>query len=110
MRYNFKSNFFFEKLIYFNINFFLLTDCSYHYKNIYYMKKNNAFTIGLININLSPWIISYPIITFFDNYITQFFFFKFIISINKLVIYSKFFLFKKIWTQFNVKLIFLKFF
>ncbi len=60
------------------------------------MKKKNYYTIGLLNINLDPWLVNYPIISFFDNFLTQNFFLKFLISINKLVFFSKFFLFKKL--------------
>lgn len=103
-KYNRKSDFFFEKLSFFNINFFIITDCTYHFKNIHYMKKKNYFSIGLVNVNLDPWLVSYPIISFFDNFITQSFFFKFMISINKIVYYSKFFLFKNLWNLSKFKL------
>jgi len=102
-KYNHKSNFFFEKLNFLNINFFLITDCTYHFKNIHYMRKNNHYTIGLVNVNLNPWIVSYPIISFFDSFITQSFFFKFLITINKLVMYSKFTNFKNLWYKFKIK-------
>lgn len=101
-KYTHKSSFFFDKLNQLGVNFFLITDCTYHFKNIHYMRKNNYYTIGLVNVNLNPWIVSYPIISFFDSFITQSFFFKFLITTNKLVNYTKFNFFKKIW--YNLKL------
>jgi len=102
-KYTHKSSFFFEKLNHLNVNFFLITDCTYHFKNIHYMRKNNYYTIGLVNVNLNPWIVSYPIVSFFDSFITQSFFFKFLITINKLVNYTKFNFFKNTWYNFKFK-------
>ena len=102
-KYNHKSSFFFEKLNFLNINFFLITDCTYHFKNVHYMKKKNSYTVGLVNVNLNPWIISYPIISFFDSFISQSLFFKFIIIIKKLVFLKKFIFLKKLWFNFKLK-------
>ena len=95
--YNKKTDFFFSKLFFLKINFFLITDCEYHYKNIHYMQKNNGYTIGLINFNLNPWLVSYPIISFLENFLVQLFFFKFIIFIEKHVILFKFNILKQYW-------------
>lgn len=98
-RYNKKIEFFFKKLKQIDISFFIVTDCLYHYKNLFYLKKNNSFTLGLINFYDNPWIVSYPIISFFDNYLIQSFFFKIIIYLQKQAIFFKFLNFKKTWKQ-----------
>ena len=100
--YNKKTDFFFEKLTNFDINFFFITDTQYHYKNLSYLKKKNYYTIGLVNFNLDPWVVSYPILTFFENFIIQSFFFKFIIYIQRKAIFEQYVMFKKIWINFLI--------
>lgn len=98
--YNKKTDFFFDKLNNFNINFIFVTDCHYHYKNIHYLKKKSIYTLGLVNINLNPWLVDYPLISFFENFLIQSFFFKLIIYINKKVLFDNYKYFKKIWINF----------
>lgn len=95
-----KTNYFYEKIKDLEINFFILTDCLYHFKNIFYFSNFQFYTIGLIPSSINPWIVSYPIISFFDNYLIQLFFLKLIIFLNKQAILKRFFFFQKIWTQF----------
>ena len=94
-----KSDFFYSKLRDLNINFFFVTDCFYHFKNLHYFKRHDYYTVGLININISPWLISYPIISFFDNFLIQLFFIKLLIYLQKQVLLIKYKFFLKIWTQ-----------
>ena len=96
-RYNEKSNFFFKKLIENNINIFLITDINYHYKNLHYLKKKNAFTIGLISITDDLATVAYPILTLSDNYVVQLFFFKFVTYAQKNTLYNKYYNFKNKW-------------
>ena len=100
--YNKKTDFFFNKLNDFGVNFIFLTDCHYHYKNNHYLKKKNFYTIGLVNINLDPWIVNYPLISFFENFLVQSFFFKFITYISKRVMFTQYHYFKKIWLNFLI--------
>lgn len=92
-----KINFFYEKLKETRDNFFIVTDCLYHFKNLYYFRKTLSYTIGLVNVSQNPWIVSYPILTFADNYLNQLFFFKLIFYLSKQALKFKFFFFKKIW-------------
>jgi hypothetical protein len=101
--YNRRTSFFFQKIQTFNINFFFITDCLYHYKNLYYLKKNNYYTIGLVNGFLNPWLVSYPVITLFENFLVQFFFIKLLVLIQKNSLFFKYNLFKKIWYVFKLK-------
>ena len=101
--FNKKTDFFFDKIASRGVNFFLITDCQYHYKNLHYISKKNFYSIGLVNINLDPWLVSYPIITFFENFLTQLFFFKLLIFIEKKVLLQKHLLFKNMWLNFLVK-------
>lgn len=101
--YNKKTDFFFDKLALLDINFYLITDCIYHFKNLHYIKKKNFYSIGLIDANLDPWLVSYPIISFFESFLTQLFFFKFLIFIEKRTIFLKYNLFKNMWNIFFLK-------
>lgn len=101
-RYNKKIDFFFKKLKKTEIDFVIITDCVYHYKNIFYLKKSNYYTIGLISVYDSPWLVSYPVISFFDNYLIQLFFFKLLVIIQKQAFYFKYNLFKKTWNTFFI--------
>ncbi len=100
--YNKKTDFFFEKLSFLDINFFFISDCQYHYKNLYYLKRRNCYTIGLINFNINPWLVSYPLLSFFENFLIQSFFFKFVIFIQKKALLEQYYLFKKIWINFII--------
>lgn len=80
----------------FNFNYFIVTDCHYHFKTLFYLKKNRNFTLGLVNVNDNPNVVSYPIISFFDSYLVQLFFFKLIFYIKKQVYFLKYIYFKKI--------------
>lgn len=104
-RYNKKIDFFFKKLKNLDISFYIVTDCLYHYKNLFYLKKNNNFTLGLVNFYDSPWVVSYPIITLFDNYLVQSFFFKLLIYLQKQALFLKFTNFKKTWKAFQLSLL-----
>ena len=98
--YNKKTDFFFDKISNFDVNFFFITDCIYHFKNLHYLKKKNLYSVGLVNVILDPWLVSYPIITFFESFLTQIFFFKFLIFIQKHVLLFKHNFFKNIWLLF----------
>lgn len=100
--YNKKTSFFLDKLNSLNVNFFIVSDCSYHFKNLYYFNKKNLYTIGLVNVNLNPWIVSYPIISFFESYIIQLFFFKFLIFIEKKVLFTKYLMYRNSWFDFLI--------
>lgn len=100
--YNRKASFFFEKIKNNNISFFFVTDCSYHYKNLYYLKKNNCYTVGLINVFLNPWLVSFPIITLFENFLVQLFFLKLIIFIQKNCLFLQYVFFKQKWTNYKI--------
>lgn len=96
-KYHQKTHFFFSKLYEFDISYFIITDCSYHLKNLFYFKKNNYYTLGLVNANNDPKLVCYPIISFFESYLTQSLFFKFLIYSNKYALFLRFSNFKKIW-------------
>ncbi len=97
INYNNKTSFFFDKLYLNNINFFLITDCYYHFKNLYYINKKNLYSIGIVNVNLNPWIVSYPLLSFFENFLTNIFFFKILIFIERKALLSKYLFFKNLW-------------
>jgi hypothetical protein len=98
--FNRKTNYFFDKLNERGINFFLITDSHYHFKNLHYINKKKFYSIGLVNVNLNPWIVTYPILTFFENFLTQAFFFKLLVFIQRKVLVNKFIVFKNSWLSY----------
>lgn len=96
-KYNPKILYYFHKLANSRVDFFIISDCSYHYKTTYYIKKKKLYSIGLVSISINPWLVTYPIIGFFDSYVTQFFFFKLLISEERKARYLRYTFFKKIW-------------
>lgn len=97
--YNKKIKFFLNRLEEYNVNFYIISDCTYHFKNIHFLNKHKFYSIGLVNANMSPWIVSYPIISFFDSYITQLFFFKILIFAERQIMSHRFNLLKNIWIK-----------
>lgn len=96
-KFSTKSSFFFDRLNLFEVNSFIATDCHYHYKNLHYLKKKKFYTIGLVDIHTSPWIVDYPILSFFESFISQSFFFKFLIFTERQVLFIKYSFFKNYW-------------
>lgn len=104
----FKSNeygkvvdFFFEKLNQHNKGFFIISDCFYHFKNAHYLKKKNYYTIGLVDVRTDPWLVTYPIVSFFESFVTQLFFLKLLVFIHRQALLLRYNLFKNIWTVFS---------
>jgi hypothetical protein len=95
-----KIDFFFKRIYDNGINFSLITDCYYHYKCIYYLKKNNFFMLGLTNSSINPWSIDFALPTLNNNFFSQFFFFKFLILISKYSLNLKYINFKQSWFNF----------
>lgn len=95
--FNKKIEFFYEKLAALELDFFFITDPHFHFKNIYFFNKFKFFTVALTDINLDPTLFSYHIPIATSNTLFQFFFFKFLILINREVKYTKYDLYKKIW-------------
>lgn len=102
-KYNRKTSFFFERLSNLDINFFIVTDCHYHYKNLHYIKKKHYYSVGLIDVNTSPWLVSYPIMAFFESFLSQSFFFKLLLFIERQVFLIKYNFLKKTWLLFLFK-------
>ncbi len=98
--YNKKTDFFFDKLSFLNVNFFLISDCLFHFKTLHYIKKKNYYSVGLVNASLDPWIVTYPILTLFESFLTQLFFFKLLLFIEKQVLFFKYTHLKNTWILF----------
>jgi len=71
-----------ETLLERKLDFLLLVDIKNHRRFLHYIQMYNIYVIGLIPINYSPWKISYPIPTFSDSYINQYYFIRWIFHIQ----------------------------
>ena len=65
-----------------NFDFFIVADIKTHRRLLGYMKARNLFLIGLIPVNYSPWLVSYPIPAFADSHLVQFIFLKFVMRLH----------------------------
>ncbi len=93
-----KFNFFCLKMREYDINFFLITDSFYHFKNLYFFRDFNFYTIGLVSFNTNPWIVNFPIPVADNHFLMQLFFFKYIIFIKKNSSKQKYLFLKQIST------------
>ena len=64
------------------LDFCIILDMSNHKKLGGYLKSYNFYTVGLLPINYSPWDVSYPIPSFSDSKISQFYFLKWLFLIR----------------------------
>lgn len=108
-RYDTKIKYFYDKLILCDINFFIISNALYHYKNLHYFNNNKFFTLGVANSNISPWLLSYSIPVFSINFITEYCFLSLLILLSKQVINIKFIFIKLHWfylmqSRLNIKL------
>ena len=72
------------KLLQQNLDFLIIVDLRSHDKLLKYLKRYNVFMVGLTPINYSPWAVSYPIPTFADSYLNQYYFLRFILRLQTL--------------------------
>lgn len=60
----------------------IVVDVNNHKKLQGYLQKYNLYTIALVPINYSPWDVSYPIPSFSDSKLSQFYFLRWLFSIR----------------------------
>jgi hypothetical protein len=93
-----KFDFFTLKLQEMDIDFFLITDVNYHFKNLYFFRNYKFYTIGLTPINVNPWIVNYPVPVVQNHYLMQLFFFKILMFVKKNSLLNKYFFYKKYYS------------
>lgn len=91
------STLIFKKLSQNNVNTVFLTDVKYHEKNLYYLKKFNITTIGLVSYNLNPWLVTYAIPTATNSLFIQYFFIKLLIYFQQYSLNRQYNLYKQLW-------------
>lgn len=96
-KFNVKNDFFFLKLAAVNLDFTIITDPLFHFKNIYYLNRNKFFILSLIDINLDPWLVNYPIPVVYNSNLIQFFFIKILLLLNKTSNFYKYQIIKNKW-------------
>ena len=65
-----------------SLDFCIVVDVNNHKKLQGYFQKYSLYTIALIPINYSPWDVSYPIPSFSDSKLSQFYFLRWLFSIR----------------------------
>lgn len=102
-------NFFCLKMQEEGISFFLITDTTYHFKNLYFFRAFGFYTVGLVPFNMSPWIVNFPIPVADDHFLMQLFFFKYMLFIKKATLKKKYLFLKQLhfarWTDNSLKVL-----
>ena len=75
----------------------IVTNSTYHEKNLKFLKKFNAYTIGLIPLTSSPWLVSYPILVGPNEVITEYYFLTLISFIKQFTQHLQFNEFLALW-------------
>lgn len=65
-----------------NIDLGIIVDMNNHKIFRGYLQRYSLYMIGLVPINYSPWKVSYPIPTFSDSHLSQFYFIKWLFFIR----------------------------
>jgi len=52
----------------------IVTNSTYHEKNLKFLKKFNSYSVGLVSVNKSPWLLSYPILAGTNELVTEYYF------------------------------------
>lgn len=60
----------------------IIVDLQNHKRILTYIQKYNLFSLGLVPHNYTPWVVSYPIPSFADSPITQYYFLRLLFYIR----------------------------
>ena len=64
------------------LDFTILVDLRSHKKILQYLQTYSMYTVGLVPINYSPWRVSYPVPTFADSSVSQYYFLRWLFAIK----------------------------
>ena len=81
-------------------DFLLISDLKNHEKVLTYLRKRNIYIIGLLPSNYNPWVVSYPIPTFSDSYLVQYYFLRWILSLQSETLQNSYLIKKNLWSRF----------
>jgi len=87
----------FKKFSQNNLSTVFITDVKYHEKNLYYLKKFNMTTIGLVSYNLNPWLVTYAIPTSNNSLFIQYFVIKLLIYFQQCSLNKHYQSYKQLW-------------
>ena len=89
----------FRKLKFLGFNLGCVTDVLYHSKTIYYLKRLNFYTFGLVPTLYNSKTLDFAIPTTNDNLVTQLFFIRFLIVVKQKSLIYKLDQLKVQWVQ-----------
>lgn len=64
------------------LDYCIVADIKNHEKMLKYLKRYNLYMVGLVPVNYSPWQISYPIPTFSDSLVSQYYFLRWLFHLK----------------------------
>jgi hypothetical protein len=76
--YSYLTSFIFLKLSYKSTLTAFILDINFFKKSLFFLKKSNFYTIGLLPYSVSPWSLHYPILVATSTILTQYFFLKYL--------------------------------
>lgn len=79
------------------LNVSFVTDIKYHEKNVFFLKRFNSYTIGIVPFNMNPWLVSYCIPIATNNIIIEYFFFKLLAFIRQYAAIKRYSDYKLLW-------------
>ena len=81
------------------LDFTILVDLRNHKKILQYLQRYSMYTVGLVPINYSPWRVSYPVPTFADSSISQYYFLRWLFCIKSDASSSRYSLLLSNWNK-----------
>lgn len=78
----------------FKVDWLLIIDLNYHKNLLGYFQKVGFYSIGLVPVNYSPWKVSYPVPTFADSKVSQYYFIRWVLNLklqSTVTLYDSFF-------------------
>jgi hypothetical protein len=67
----------------------LVVDLKNHMKLLGYIQRYSLYSVGLIPVNYSPWKVSYPIPSFSDSNLSQYYFLRWLFFVKSHALSSK---------------------
>ena len=77
------GNFVFRNLRTLGMSIGIVTDVLYHTKTIYYLKRCEFYSIGLVPLIYSAYTVDFALPTAYESLFTQIFFIRFLIQVKK---------------------------
>ena len=83
----------------------IVSDLKSHEKNVFFMRSNNVFTVGLVPANYRPWQVSFPIPLLADSILGQYHFLKSVLRAAGLAQHTRFLNYQTAWFSLKMSIL-----